>query len=97
MDWCIGIKVIHDANAFIILNVYTPYECYKNEDEYLNRLGVISYFINDNSHTCIYVLADISDSNSLFGQHLLQFCRDNKVILSSKVWLPANSLLHLYQ
>ncbi len=30
MDWCIGIKVVHNKNVFIILNVYTPYECHKN-------------------------------------------------------------------
>ncbi len=41
VDWCIGIKVMHDKNVFIILNVYTPYECHKNENEYLNKLAFI--------------------------------------------------------
>ena len=31
VDWCIAIKVVHDMNIFIILNVYTLYDCYKNE------------------------------------------------------------------
>ena len=91
----VKVKVVHDKNVFIILNVYTPYDCYKNEDEYLNRLAFISAYIKESTYTSIYVLgdwnADISDSNSIFGQHLIQFCKDNKVILSSKVLLPVDS------
>ena len=74
VDWGIAIKVVHNGKAFI-LNVYTPYECYKNYDEYINRLGFISLYIKENAYTCIFIVgnmnADISDKKSLFGQHLL--------------------------
>ena len=99
VDWCIGIKVVHNKNVFIILNIYTPYECHKNEDEYLNRLSFISSYIKESAYTCIYVLgdwnADIPDSNSLFGQHLTQVCKDEKLILSSKVLLPDDSYTYI--
>lgn len=49
--------------------------------------------------TCFFIVgdmnADISDSSSLFGNHLLQFCSDNGLILSSKVHLPANSYTYI--
>lgn len=74
VDWAIAIKVAHDKNVFTILNVYTPYECNQNENEYLNRLAFIGSFIKESECTCIFVIgdmnADISDGNSLFGQHL---------------------------
>jgi len=33
VDWCVAIKVEHNNEVFVILNVYTPYECSQNEDE----------------------------------------------------------------
>ena len=70
VDWCIGLKVVHDKNVFIILNVYTPYECHKNEDEYLNKLACIGSYIRESEYTSIFVLgdlnADISDTNSYY-------------------------------
>ncbi len=95
IDWGIAIKVVHNDKAFVILNVYMPYECNANEDEYINRLGFISSLIKENAYTCIFIVddmnADISGKKSLFSQHLVQFCEDSKLVLSSKVLLPVDS------
>ena len=95
VDWGIAIRIEHNGKTFVILNVYTPYECSKNEDEYINRLAAISSFIKENAYTSILTVgdwnADISDKKSLFGQLLLQFCEDNKLVLSSKELLPTDS------
>lgn len=37
VDWRTGVKFSHNGIEFILLNVYTPYECTQNEDEYLMR------------------------------------------------------------
>ena len=99
VDWGIAIRFEHNGKAFVILNVYTPYECSKNEDEYINRLAAISSFIKENAYTCVYVVgdwnSDISDRKSLFGQLLIQFCEDNKLILSSKERLPSDSYTYI--
>ena len=77
------------------MNVYTPYEYHSNDDVYLERLAFINAFIEENEYTSVYIMGDfnaaISDGKSLFGQHLIQFCNDNKLILSSRVLLPAAS------
>ena len=39
--------------------------------------------------------ADISDEKSLFGRHLIQFCHDNKLILTSSVLLPATTFTYV--
>ena len=99
VDWAIGIEFNCSDKRFIILNVYMPYECTLNEDEYLNRLACIMSFIQENASTCIYVVgdqnADISDDNALFGNHLLQFCTEYGLILSSKALLPSNSYTYI--
>lgn len=99
VDWCIGVKVTWGNNVFIILNIYTPFECHDNEAVYLQRLAFIGSFIEESKCTCIYVMgdfnADISDVKSIFGQHLIQFCEDNKLNVSSKVFLPSDSYTYV--
>lgn len=95
VDWAIAIELCCDDKKIIILNVYTPYECRQNEDEYLSRLAFIMAFIQDNPTTSIYIVgdlnADVTDANSLFGNHLNQFCSDSGLMLSSKILLPNDS------
>lgn len=99
VDWAVGIEFNCHDTKFIILNIYTPYECYQNEAEYLNRLAFVGSFIQDNASTCIFVVgdmnADISDAISLFANHLTDFCTDIGLILSSKVLLPKNSYTYI--
>lgn len=59
VDWCIGIKVVHNKNVFIILNVYTPYECHK-KNEYLNKLASIRSYIRESEYTSIFVLGNLN-------------------------------------
>lgn len=98
VDWCIAIQFTHNDNELIILNVYTPYECHQNEDEYLNRIAFINSFIQDNTYSSVYAIgdmnADISDRNSLFANRMAQFCQDN-FILSSNVLLPNDSYTYI--
>lgn len=65
----------------------------------MNRLAFIYSFIEDHDATCVYVHgdfnADVSDSNSLFAKHLVHFCNDNNLVLSSKVFLPNNSFTYV--
>ena len=99
VDWCIAVKVKCDDREFVILNVYMPFESQQNEDEFMHRLGFISSFIMDNSCTSVYVVgdmnADLSDSKSLFANHMLRFCDDNNIILSSQKLLPPDSYSYI--
>lgn len=99
VDWAIGIEFNCGDKNFIILNIYTPYECSQNEEEYLNRLACVMSFIQDNASTCFFIVgdmnADVSDGSALFAKHLMQFCFDNGLILSSKVLLPDSSYTYI--
>ncbi|KAL7369456.1 hypothetical protein ABVT39_012473 [Epinephelus coioides] len=39
--------------------------------------------------------ADISDRKSVFGRYLVEFCHDNKLLLSSKIHLPTDSYTYV--
>lgn len=99
VDWAIGLEFNYNDKQFTVLNIYTPYEAYEHEDEFMNRLAFIQSFIEDNSSSCVYVVgdlnADMSDSKSLFGAHLQQFCNEANLILSSKALLPSTSFTYI--
>ena len=98
-DWCIAVECRINNKVFTILNVYTPYECLQNEDEYLNRLAFINSFIADNHSTSVYVVgdmnADLSDKNSLFAKHLAHFCEESNLLFSSQLLLPSDSYTYI--
>ncbi len=99
VDWAIGIDIYFSVKKISILSIYTPYESCEYEDEFLNRLAFTHSFIEDHDSTCVYVNgdfnADVSDSNSPFAKHLVYFCNDNNLVLSSKVFLPNNSFTYV--
>lgn len=43
VDWA-RFEFSWGGQKFIILNIYTPYDCSQNEDEYLNRFGLSYVF-----------------------------------------------------
>lgn len=71
VDWCIAVHFELDNKDFIVLNVYTPYECLQNEDEYMNRLGFINSFIHDHQSSSIFVIS------------LLKFCMTTRSLIMS--------------
>ena len=99
VDWCIAVQLKMGSKCITILNVYTPYECSQNEDLYLSRLAYISSFMHEHQSTSVCVVgdmnADLSDRQSVFAKHMLQFCEDNNLILSSQLLLPSNSYTHI--
>lgn len=73
VDWAIGIQFKCGDKNFTILNIYTPYECSQNKDEYLDRLACVMAFIQDNASTLFFIVgdmnADVSDGSSVFAKY----------------------------
>ncbi len=99
VDWCFAVRISCSSKELIILNVYAPYECHQNEDEYLNRLAFIGSFINENNSASVFVVgdlnADLTDNSSMFAKHMLHFCVDNNFKISSKMLLPKDSYTYI--
>lgn len=99
VNWAIGLEINFNDKKFIILNVYMPYDSYQLEDEFINNLAFVKSFVEDNGSTSVFVIgdfnADLSDHNSAFANHLMQFCNDNNILMSSKLLLPDNSFTYI--
>ena len=98
VDWAVGILIKVRDRLLAIINVYMPYEKYRNEREYINRLAFIKSYIDELPTTCVYVVGDlnsnISNARSLFSRHLQDFCTESELILSSKELLPDTSFTY---
>ena len=60
-DWlcCMRINVGNDREYYLV-NVYLPYECTDNRDEFNDRLAKLNVFINNISSTCVTVVGDFN-------------------------------------
>ena len=100
LDWCVAIEVELGAKKIIIFNIYLPYQCRVNEDKYLEDLGVLSALIEDLDSTNFVILGDWNANlknpdNSLFAKHMLCFCDDLNLIISSRRMLPEDSYTYV--
>ena len=97
LNWVMGVELYFNDRKCIILNVYMPYECVENEDEYLDKLGKIMCILNDLDCTCVYLVGDWNADmdGSSFGEHLSNFIDDANLEFSSKLLLPNDTFTFL--
>ena len=71
-----------------------PYHCQANEESYVNNLGALSALIEELDITCFVIVGDwnanISEANNLFAKHLVNFFKDQSLVLSSHALFPSN-------
>ncbi len=96
LNWCTGIILEFNQKKLVIVNVYLPYQCVENEEKYLHNLGELSALLLELDTTCFAAFGDWNANlrdvgNSLFSRHLINFCDEHNLILSSKIMLPPDS------
>lgn len=96
LDWCTAIEISIDNTKLNIVSVYMPYQCHDNEEIYINNLGALSAIVEEFDHSCYVIMGDWNANlkdvkNSMFANHMLNFCEENYLSLSSRVLLPADS------
>ena len=96
VSWCTAIEFSMTNTKFVIINVYLPYQTRENEDLYLEYLGYLKSFIDDVNCSNIVIVGDYNANlgltgTKLFTNHLVQFCEENSLTISSKLLLPTDS------
>lgn len=100
VGWCTGIEISCGAKRLPILNVYMPYQCDRNYDEYLEKLGTLGAIVSELDHTCFCILGDWNANpsdinNSLFGVLLHNFTQELDLLISSALLLPSDSYTYV--
>ena len=100
LDWCVAIEITLGAKKCVIFNVCMPYQCNDNEPVYIEKLGILKAIIDELDNTCYAIVGDWNANlkyidNSLFANHMLNFCSENNLKISSCVHLPGNSYTYI--
>ena len=90
LDWCVEIEITLGAKKCVIFKVYMPYQCNDNEPMYVEKLGILKAIIDELDNTCYAIVGDWNANlkdidNSLFANHMLNFCYENNFKISSCV------------
>ena len=100
LDWVTGISLsLSNEDIFYILTVYMPYNSSENEDEFLEKLGILVSLVNDIDSPFIWIVgnfnAHIGNSPSNFSRYLIDTCIENDLVFSSKILLPFDSFTYI--
>lgn len=100
LNWCNAIEICINNSKFYVINVYMPYQCHANEENYINNLGTLSAIIEELDNSCYVIMGDWNANlgevqNSAFASHLLNFCDENELKVSSCMILPADSYTYI--
>ena len=99
-DWGVAIEIDLGGIKIIILNIYMPYQCTQNKEQYFENLCNINAFIENINTTNFMVIGDWNANlreggKSLFGPTMIDFCKENNLVISTKSILPPDSYTHI--
>ena len=71
-DWAVAIEINLGTSSLVILNIYMPYQCSQNQEQYIDNLWNIYSFIESINTTNFMIIGDWNanlgtSGNSLFG------------------------------
>ena len=77
-----------------------PYQCTQNKEQYFENLCNINAFIENINTTNFMVIGDWNANlreggKSLFGPTMIDFCKENNLVISTKSILPPDSYTHI--
>lgn len=92
----IGIEVDLGSTSICLINVYMPYCCSSNIDDYLDHLGKLTTMLHEQECPNMCMLGDFNaGTTNMFGQLLSSFCKDNDFTVSDQILLPADSFTYI--
>lgn len=86
----LGLTITMSQVSYLLLNVYMPYCCGNNREEFLLQLHHIDSIISTADTPFIFVAGDFNADTTrdhLFGRKLTQFCQDNDLVIADTLRL----------
>ena len=78
-----GLEIKCVLDSVHLINVYLPYQCHDNYDDYVEYLGKISAIIEGCATSKLAVIGDFNAAvETNFERELLTFCTDRGLIIS---------------
>ena len=87
-----AIEMSLNNSKILIVNLYMPYDCHDNEDEFLHYMAKINDIIESYPTPYVYVMGDFNanlytnngNANvmSKFGTHMVNFCDEENMVIA---------------
>ena len=95
-DRILGFSLKIQGLQYLFINVYLPYFCADNENDYDMYIGKIASIVDSSDAAGILILGDFNaNPNSSFYLELEQLCSSRDLIISDTTLLPALSFTHV--
>ena len=79
----LGVQITDNQETFVFINVYLPFQCEDNYENYLNYLGKLTAVVEEIATSNIVVLGDFNAAkDTKFENELLLWCNSNNCIMS---------------
>ena len=93
----LGVQITDNQETFVFINVYLPFQCDDNYENYLNYLGKLTAVVEEIATSNIVVLGDFNAAkDTKFENELLLWCNSNNCIMSDKEILGVDLDTHTY-
>ena len=81
----LGVQITYNQETFVFINVYLPFQCEDNYENYLNYLGKPTAVVEEIATSNIVVLCDFNAAkDTRFENELLLWCNSNKCMSDKK-------------
>ena len=79
----LGVQITDNQETFVFINVYLPFQCEDNYENYFNYLGKLTAVVEETATSNIVVLGDCNAAkDTKFENELLLWCNSNNCIMS---------------
>ena len=81
----LGVQITDNQEMLVFINVYLPFQCEDNYENYVNYLGKLTALVEELATSNIVVLGDFNAAkDTKFENELLLWCKSNNFIMSDK-------------
>ena len=98
-NWVVGVKVTVQNKTMYVINVYLPYECEENKEEFIDRLSKLNVLQEELDSTCVSIIGDFNSNVLKPGSHhakyLSEYCELFNYKWSSKILLPDDTFTYI--
>ena len=92
----VGLNLHTFDSSISIINVYLPYCCSANTDDYLMYLNNLQTMCDNLKTSNICIMGDFNAGDcNMFGQLLDEFCTEQDYIISDKLVLPSDTFTYV--
>ena len=100
----IALEIVSGGVSMLIVNVYHPYDCPDNNDDYMYYLSKIDNIVSSYKSPLVYVVGDYNGDlrtvngqlRQRFGKELMNYCEEESLVIADNELLDSEQTYSFY-